>query len=780
MATTPIQFSGLVSGLDTSSIIEKLMEVERQPLKRLEEKINYLKWRKEALLEVNSSLLSLYNAVSDLTFSITFTSRTVKSSNDNVVTGKATNYASPGSYDVEVLQLAYGERLSSNYFSDPSAPIGTGSGMGSYTFYVNGVPVTVSDAYSLNEVKEAINAVSDQTKVRAYILGGRLILENTETGSSANITLVDSADISGGTDAGEVLESLGILDDSKGKVNVLQQAQDALLRINGVNMSSSTNTVKDKLEGLTLYLQGVGSAKVTIGYDVDRAVNAMKNFVEQYNKTVDLLNKYLTEKVVTNPQTDDEKKQGILREETGLRLLFYRLRDEITRRVPGIEGLEIASQVGLSTGAWGVGQEAIEQAKVGHLEFDEEKFRSAMESDPLKVYRLFAAYGQYIDSESLTEYKVGNPVGLWHFDERLGGTSYDYSGNALNAQVVGASRVLEDGNYALSFNGLSDYVSISSNPLLDISSSITLEAWIKPASIGGLQTILVKGDDMGTNYGLRLNDDEIEFFYTDSTGMEHVYRTSLADISSGSWYHIVLGFSFGQSDSISVRVNNRSLSGSWVSGDGSGLAQVNSQSLTIGLANNYSDKNPFDGIIDEVAIYNALLSPSQIGERYSASRRAIYYLRSIPVSMEQPPTLKVNGSNYTLVAGVPGSGEFSLDYSNGRVLLGNAPPLEATVKASYVGNATNKDYWGIARRLKEILYDYTRWGGVILSTAGTGGTIDGELARLEKGKADLEARLSEKESSLWEKFTALEEALSKLQSQSNWLTAYLLSLSGSK
>lgn len=780
MATSPIQFGGLISGLDTSSILEKLMEVEKQPLKRLEEKINYLKWRKEALLEVNRSLLSLYSSVSDLNFSVTFTSRTVKSTNESVVTGRATNYATPGSYDIEVVQLAYGERLSGSQFSDPNAPIGTGSGSGSYTFYINGVAVRVSDAYSLNEVKDAINSVTSQTNVKAYILGGRLILENVNTGSSAGITLVDSSDVSGGTDSSEVLETLGILNDAKEKVNVLQSAQDALVKVNGVSINSSTNTIKEAIPEITLYLQGVGTARVNVTYNVDKAVEAMKKFVEKYNETVDLLSKYLTEKVVVDPQTDEEKKQGILREETSLRLLYFRLRDEITRKVPGIPGLEIASQVGLTTGSWSLGAAAIEQAKKGHLEFDESKFREVMESDPLKVYRFFAAEGRYVESESLTEYKVGNPIGLWHFDERVGNTSYDYSGNGLNAQVIGASRVIDGGNYALSFNGVSDYVSIASNPLLDITDSVTLEAWVKPGSIGGLQTILVKGDDYGTNYGLRLNESELEFFYVDSGGVEHVYRTSSAGISSGNWYHLALSFSFGNGNSISVRINNSSVSGSWVVGDGSGSVQVNSQSLTIGSANNYSEKNPFNGIIDEVAIYNSILSDSEVAERYSASRRTIYRLSTVPVSMEQPPSVKVSGTDYALVAGLPKVGEFSINYSTGKVLLGSAPILGASVTASYVGDAENKDYWGIARRVKEILYSYTRWGGVILSAAGTGGTIDQQINRLEKEKADMEARLAEKESSLWDRFTALEEALSKLQSQSNWLSAYLASLTGSK
>lgn len=777
--TAPIQFGGLISGLDTSSIIEKLMEVEREPLKRLEEKINLLKWKKEALLEVNRSLLSLYNSITNLTFSVTFTSRTVKSTNENVVTGKATNYAVPGSYDVEVQKLAYGERLSGSYFADVDAPIGTGSGAGSYTFYVNGVAVTVSDAYTLNEVKEAINSVSSQTKVRAYILGGRLVLENTGTGSSATISLVDSADLPGETASGEVLESIGILTDSKEKSNVLQEAQDALVKVNGVTLTSSTNVIEGKIPELTLYLQGTGTARINIGYDVDKAVEAIKSFVEKYNETVDLLNKYLTEKVVNNPTTDEEKKQGILREETSLRLLFYRLRDEITREVPGIPGLEIASQVGLSTGAWSIGSAAIEQAKKGHLEFDESKFREAMESDPLKVYRFFAGEGRYISSENLTEYVVGNPVALWHFDEKVGTTSYDYSGNGLNAQVVGASRVLDSGNYALSFNGVSDYVSIASDPKLSITDAITLEAWIKPASIGGLQTILVKGGDGDTNYGLRLNESELEFFYTDSYGNEHVYRTALASITSGNWYHVALSFRFGDGNSISVKVNNSGVSGNWITGDGSGLAKVNSHSLTIGLANNYSDKNAFNGIIDEVAIYGSVLSSSDIAERYSASRRVIYRLANVPISTEQTPSIKVGGTSYTLVAGIPGPGEFAINYVTGRVVLGDAPSPGREVIASYVGDAQNKDYWGIARRIKEILYSYTRWGGVILSVAGTGGTIDQQLSRLEAEKTELEARLTEKESFLWERFSLLEEALSKLQAQSNWLTSYLMALSGS-
>ncbi|GEM_PF-447812 len=779
-STTPIQFGGLISGLDTSSIVEKLMEVEKEPLKRLEERINLLKWKKEALLEVNRSLLSLYNAVTNLNFSVTFTSRTVKSTNESVVTGRATNYASPGSYDIEVQKLAYGERLSGSYFSDPSAPIGGGSGSGSYTFYVNDVAVTVSDSYSLNEVKDAINAVSGQTNVIAYIIGGRLVLENRGTGSSATISLVDSADVSGGTDSSEVLESLGILTDSKGKANLLQEAQDALVKVNGVLITSSSNTISGAIPEVTLYLKGTGSARLSVEYDVDKAVSAIKSFVEKYNEAVDLMNKYLKERVVVDPKTDEEKKQGILREETSLRILYYKLRDEITRKVPGIPGLEIANQVGLSTGSWSLGSEAIEQAKRGHLEFDEDKFRSVMGEDPLKVYRFFAAQGRNMNVENLTEYIVGRPLALWHFDERVGSTSYDHSGNGITAQLVGANRVLVDGNYALSFNGVSDYVSIASNPLLNLSDSITLEAWIKPANIGGLQTILVKGSDGETNYGLRLRDSELEFFYVDTGGLEHVYRTAFASIVSGSWFHVAVSFTFGRGDSIAFRVNNSSVSGSWVVGDGSGSPSTNSHSLNIGSANNYSEKNPFNGIIDEVAIYDSVLSTSELAQRYSALRRTVYYLPSAPISMEQSPQVKVNGSPYSLVVGLPSVGEMNIDYATGKVILGNAPLPGSNVSASYVGDAQNKDYWGIASRLKEILYNYTRWGGIILSVAGTGGTIDRQLNLLEKEKVEMEARLAEKESFLWQRFSLLEEALSKLQTQSNWLASYLAVLTGSK
>ncbi len=778
MAMAPIQFGGLVSGLDTSSIVEKLMEIEREPLNRLEEKIKYLQWKKEALLEVNNSLLSLYNTVTDLTFSVTFTSRTVTSSDENVVTGKATNYAEPTTYDVDVVRLAYGERLGGSYFSDPSAPIGTGSGSGSYTFTINGVSITVSDNYSLNEVRDAINAVSDSAKVKAYIIGGRLVMESTETGSSATISITDSANISGVTDPSEVLESVGILTDTKAKADILQSAQDALVEVNGVSIVSSSNTVEDQVPELTLYLKGTGSARLTIGYDVDDAVDVIKEFVDQYNETVDLLNKYLSEKVVINPQTDEEKKQGILREETSLRLLFYRLRDEIFRRVPGIPGLSIIGQVGISTGAWTIGAEAIEQAEKGHLEFDEDKFREVMQEDPLKVYRLFAAEGQYIDSDTLTEHIIGNPSALWHFDEGTGSISSDFSGNGNTANIVGASWNLEDGNYALSFNGISDYVSIASSSTLNLTSSVGLEAWIKPASIGGLQTILVKGSDAGTNYGLRLDGSEVEFFYVDSGGTEHVYETSLASISSGNWYHIAVGFNFGDGDSISIRVNNTLVSGSWVVGDGTGSAQANTQSLTIGSANNYTVKNPFNGIIDEVAVYSTPLTASEVEERGAASRRAIYYVSTPPVSTEQPPHLKVNGTEYTLVSGAPGVGEYSLDYDTGKILIGKAPSPGATVKATYVGDAENKDYWGIARRIKDILYNYTRWGGIILSEAGTGGTIDQEFARLEKEKADMEETLAAKEFSLWQRFTAMEEALSKMQAQSTWLASQITKLGG--
>ncbi|WP_215192772.1 flagellar filament capping protein FliD [Exiguobacterium sp. s7] len=83
--TTPIRFGGLASGIDTDTIIKQLMQVERVPVDKLEQKKQTTEWKRDAYREINRSLMTLRNSAVDLMFSRNFYAKTSSSSDESRV-----------------------------------------------------------------------------------------------------------------------------------------------------------------------------------------------------------------------------------------------------------------------------------------------------------------------------------------------------------------------------------------------------------------------------------------------------------------------------------------------------------------------------------------------------------------------------------------------------------------------------------------------------------------------------------------------------------------------
>ncbi|WP_029595020.1 flagellar filament capping protein FliD [Exiguobacterium chiriqhucha] len=83
--TTPIRFGGLASGIDTDTIIKQLMQAERMPVDKLEQKKQTTEWKRDAYREINRSLMTLRNSAVDLMFSRNFYAKTSSSSDESRV-----------------------------------------------------------------------------------------------------------------------------------------------------------------------------------------------------------------------------------------------------------------------------------------------------------------------------------------------------------------------------------------------------------------------------------------------------------------------------------------------------------------------------------------------------------------------------------------------------------------------------------------------------------------------------------------------------------------------
>src|SRR3954447_10163916 len=111
MATTSStqNISGLASGIDTSTIVDQLMAIERQPQTRLKSQVTISQARKTVLSDIQTRLKNLQLAAQDLKSATLWTNKqTADVSDSNRIATSVTGNAAPGGYALTVTQLARG------------------------------------------------------------------------------------------------------------------------------------------------------------------------------------------------------------------------------------------------------------------------------------------------------------------------------------------------------------------------------------------------------------------------------------------------------------------------------------------------------------------------------------------------------------------------------------------------------------------------------------------------------------------------------------------------
>lgn len=338
-----LAIDGLASGLDTSNIISQLMEIERRPIRLLEVRRNEMQQRMDAWRDINSRLNRLDNLMADLVRTGTYEGRKVTSTEQSVATATATNRSDPAVYTVEVVQLATTHRLAIENLENFTGKI-----------RINGTEITVEPEMSLRDVAVAVNQSEADLGVRATVIADKLVLESKATGEDGTIELEEVAE---GQSPVLVMKEL-------------QNAQDAVFKVNGVEVRSSSNTVSDVVEGITFELHGEGTAVITVAQDVDGIISRIQAFVDQYNSAMEFMREKLAE-------------GAILQGDATLMRLQMGLRQAVLDRVSTSGGLNQLAQIGITA------------TREGRLEFDQAKFREAFQENPSAVKELFAGDGEH-------------------------------------------------------------------------------------------------------------------------------------------------------------------------------------------------------------------------------------------------------------------------------------------------------------------------------------------------------------------------------------------------
>jgi flagellar hook-associated protein 2 len=356
-----IQFGGLVSGLDTTSIVQSLVNLERNSIRRLEATRQQMQGALSAYSTLRSRLSDLTSVLEDMSDIDSFGKLSATSGDDGVLTATVSGEASEGVYEIEVQSLAAASKTRSDTFADKDTAglFGTGT----LTIGVNGVntDITVDGSTTLTTLKDAINASG--ADVTASIVksdaGFTLIVNGKSTGAANAVSF---------TEGGSLSLNLDEL------ANQLNTAADATILIDNLfTVTSADNTLDDVLEGVSLSLKdtNVGdTVTLDIARDTESQVQAFQDFVDRYNAVISFVNQ------VTTPAQVGQT--GQLINDSTLRGLRTRLQGVLQSAIPTGTNFEAASQIGFKTNANGT------------LTLDAAKLQDALSDDYNGVLNVFA------------------------------------------------------------------------------------------------------------------------------------------------------------------------------------------------------------------------------------------------------------------------------------------------------------------------------------------------------------------------------------------------------
>ncbi len=392
-----ITSTGVGSGLDVNSIVTSLMALEKRPLTLLQTSASSIQTKLSAFGSLKSQLSGLGDIASTLTSATAWNPLRSDSTDSAAISATATSTAVAGKYTMEVEQLAQPQSLASGPYATTGTFVGTGTltleigttAAGVFTAKSGSTPkpITIdSGNQTLAGIRDAINTAAAGVTASIVTSGGssRLVLRSAD-GADSSIRLTATDDDGNNTDAAG-LSALAwdpAATVGAGKnLSQTQGAQDAKYTLNGLALTSATNTPAEVVTGVTLNLKKITTAPVDLTVSIE-TVAVRKNvndFVNAYNGLNALL------KAQTNSDPSGAA-NGPLQADSTATALLYAMRGMLQGSVTGLSSPDSLSAAG------------IELQRDGSLKVNDTKLAPLL-ATPEKLARLFnqAKVGSDVDS----------------------------------------------------------------------------------------------------------------------------------------------------------------------------------------------------------------------------------------------------------------------------------------------------------------------------------------------------------------------------------------------
>ena len=364
--------NGIGSGLDINGIVKALVDAEAAPksaqLNRLERATTA---KFSGLGQFRSALSEFQTALKDLNDPALFQKRSATSGKPDIFSVTADAKATAGNFNVQVFNLAQTSKVALAGVADPTAAVGTGT----LTIDVGDTQLNIDITEgndSLGAIRDAINAAGKESGLSASIVtdpngggGSRLVLSSTQSGTGNDISVSVASDAGDTGDLSYLAFTPAAPDADFSPTPVdpgnpmaartISYGRDAQLAIDGINISSATNTVDEAIEGVSITLKSAQSAEdiansssVSLAVAEDRAgvKSQLKKFVDAYNKMMGAVTS-LT-KVTKVGGDDGEPLAAALVGDASVRSFMSAIRNELGN-AQGSDGMRILADLGIST-----------------------------------------------------------------------------------------------------------------------------------------------------------------------------------------------------------------------------------------------------------------------------------------------------------------------------------------------------------------------------------------------------------------------------------------------
>ena len=540
-----ISFTGLGSGIDTASMIDALMSVEKRPIQRLETKQNLVLQKKQAFQSFNTLINGLQTSSQRLAKSETFQTFQASMEPNKTLGASIDRGASAGSYTIEVLQTATAEQLSSSAFSDRLDQLNLSGNL-----LINGVGIEIKAEDSLLDINNKIN--KSQSGVSASVVSvssddHRLLITSSKTGAaginlieagsenllnqlgftngtisskhaisgglesdtfasrtsfisnnlnlngiqsgavqigsaSLNLNLatqslsdiseaINTANIEGVTasvqevevdgqttyklqingtqtlvDDNNVLQKLGLLEANKDPSRVLQTGQDSQFRVNNIDITRSSNTVSDVINGVTLSLKSPNASteeapvQLRIEENLDLVKSSVSDFVEKYNTVRGFISAQFTYDAETQAS-------GLLFGDSSLRSVQTQIQRVLSGVISGLEGdFDTLVSIGITTD------------RAGLLTVDTTKLNQALEADVDQVAEIFLGKGRSTD----------NNIRFANFTEETKAGSYNVNLTAAAEQATVSGSGIISSSSGINADEILTFTDLGSNRTAEV------------------------------------------------------------------------------------------------------------------------------------------------------------------------------------------------------------------------------------------------------------------------------------------------------------------------